>query len=196
MPDLYKRALAWQEGDIPTLEGIMNALQHTYHGINDSFSERSEIRSACDELLIHKRLPAFFRSRLHFYKAWTEDSGDSEDDSDLERTREQLDDAMYWCNDVRQTMLEAGLQDVRVELLWDDIIWSLAKLGQYKEDEAEESDEAAEDAEITAPAPTTATAPPPPAPSASGGKLSFTQEQKLEGANAPRAYERRIFEEA
>lgn len=56
-----------------------------------------------------------------------------------------------YVSDMRDHTLSYRIADPFAHQLWDDIIWSLEKLDQYKEDEAEESDEAAEDAEVTAP---------------------------------------------
>lgn len=99
------------------------------------------MRLACEELLLLKRLPGFHRSRLNFYMAW------SDKDANMSKVREHVEEALYWCIEVEQSMLATRLRDDRVNKLRRDIDFSRQKLDEYEADEATEAAEAAEAAE-------------------------------------------------
>ncbi|KAK3712892.1 hypothetical protein LTR37_008777 [Vermiconidia calcicola] len=139
-PGLGQRALDWIEGDMAYLAELAHDVSDAFN--SDEDADRLEMRSACEELLYRERLPAFYRACFLMYMACTED------DEDVEKIRERLEDAQYWVNDVEDLLTNAGLQDSRVDQLQRNIAASRALIDEYDEDEGDEGDEATAEATV------------------------------------------------
>ena len=85
------------------------------------------MRAACEELITRERLPSLHRAQLLMFLACTEE------DEDVDKIRERIEDAQYWINDVENAMLNAGLQDPRVAQLQQNIAESRSVLTEHEE---------------------------------------------------------------
>lgn len=127
---LIERALAWVEGDIEVLEQLVNDLADAFRAKDDEADE-DNIRAVCEELLVRERLPALHRAQLLIWMACTEN------EDDVEKMREHVEDAEYWINDVETVMVQAGLYDRRVEILQNTITDMRADIDEYDDEDDE-----------------------------------------------------------
>ena len=74
----------------------------------------------------------------------------TEDDEDVEKIRERIEDAQYWANDVERLLTNAGLHDYRVDKLQRNITASRDLLDTYEEDEDEARAEATTESQAAA----------------------------------------------